>query len=433
MQEEPIEEVIIEEEIIAEEVTPDEPATRDSKKSKKTKKQNFFSKHKIPIIIAIVILFVAIAGAIYFLILRPMWEEKPATNDSTAEEVEPEPIRYYSRLSGEEIANDDLNNLPTFCVQIPNGTDGARPQVGLAGAPIIFEAIAEGGITRFAAIFQGYNTAMLGPIRSLRLYYLEWDTPFDCTVVHAGGADDALRAVKSGGYRDLTENNTYMWRSTAYRAPNNLFTSTDLLNKFNADRSFTSSNPAGLTRFTPDEAELDRLATVEATKSKTSTDENGKEVEQPGTPLVAEVSLKFGNNMQNFDLKYTYDAPTNSYKRFYASGNPHTAYICPYEGISAKPNPARECGEVRQLNPNVVIALMVEQSIASDGYHQNIKTTGTGDAYIFQNGTAIKATWEKADKSAQFKFTDENGEEVKLVPGQAWITALPRSRGKVIY
>ena len=76
---------------------------------------------------------------------------------------------------------------------------------------------------------------------------------------------------------------------------------------------------------------------------------------------------------------------------------------------------------------------MVEQSTAANGKHQNITTIGTGDAYIFQNGTAIKATWEKPDKSAQLKFTDENGEEVPLVPGQAWVTALPRSRGKVIY
>ena len=428
MQEEPVEEIIVEEELVEE--------VESSTSTNKPKNQaNFFSRHKIPIIIAIVVIVLAVAGAlVYFLVLRPMWEQNPDNDAATSEESsEPEPIRYYSRLSGEEIENDELNNLPTFCVQVPNGTDGARPQVGLAGAPIIFEAIAEGGITRFAAIFQGYNTAMLGPIRSLRTYYLEWDTPIDCTIVHAGGAADALKAVKAGGYRDLTENNTYMWRSAAYRAPNNLFTSTDLLNKFNVDHSFTSSNPTAPARFTPDEAEINRLSIVEDTKPRPGTDENGNEVEQPGTPLVTDISLQFGHGMKNFDLKYTYDAPTNSYKRFYASGNPHTAYMCPYEGVSVKPNPARECGEVRQLNPNVVIALMVEQSTAADGKHQNIKTTGTGEAYIFQNGAALKATWEKPEVKSPLKFTDENGVELKLVPGQAWITALPRSRGKVVY
>ena len=425
-------EVITEEELFTEEEITEPAESAEPSPKKPTKKQP--NKRKIFIIIAIVTLVLIAAGvAVYFFVLRPLWNNQPPTEDQPATKPEPEIIRYYSKLSGEEIPDDKLNNLPTFCVQIPNGTDGARPQVGLAAAPIVFEAIAEGGITRFAAIFQGYNSAMLGPIRSLRPYYLEWDTPLDCTIVHAGGSTEALQMVKAGGYRDLTESTTYMWRSQAYRAPNNLFTSTDLLNKFNLDRDFISSQPAAFTRFTPDEAEQNRLAIAEATKPKPGTDENGNEIEQPGTPLVTNISLKFGFNMRNFDLKYVYDEPTNSYKRFYDSDAPHTAYLCPYEGISAKPNPSRECGEVRQLNPNVVIALMVEQSTAANGKHQNITTIGTGDAYIFQNGTAIKATWEKPDKSAQLKFTDENGEEVPLVPGQAWVTALPRSRGKVIY
>lgn len=363
-----------------------------------------------------------------------MWENQPAVEEPTAEEPEePEPVRYYSKLSGEEITDEKLNNLPIFCMQIPNGMDGARPQVGLAAAPIVFEAIAEGGITRFAAIFQGYNSNMIGPIRSLRTYYLEWDTPLDCTIVHAGGAADALAAVKAGGYRDLTESTTYMWRDrSTYRAPNNLFTSSELLNKFNTDHGYGASNFTAISRATPEQATEARNAAAEAAKPQTTTDEDGNEISKPGTPLVTDISLKFGNNMRNFDLKYTYDAPTNTYKRFYASGTPHTAYLCP-SGISAKPNPARECGDVRQLNPNVVVALMVNQSTAADGKHQNIQTTGTGEAYIFQNGTAVKATWSKPDKSTQLKFTDTNGEEIPLNPGQAWITALPKSRGSVTY
>ena len=400
----------------------------------KTKQPNFFVRHKIPVIIVAVIILLAGAGAAaYFLWLKPMWESHPDEQTNPTAESEPEPVRYYSKLSGEEITDNSLNDLPIYCMQIPNGMDGARPQVGLAAAPIVFEAIAEAGITRFAAIFQGYNSSMIGPIRSLRMYYLEWDTPFDCTVVHAGGADDALRALKVGGYRDLTENYTYMWRNTSnYRAPNNLFTSSALLNKFNADRGYNTSNFTAPTRLTPDQAEEARIKAVKAAEPKTVKDENGNETTTPGTPLVTEISLKFGNDMRNFDLKYTYDAPTNSYKRFYDSGAPHTAYLCP-DGLSAKPNPARECGDVRQLNPSVVIALMVPQTIASDRYHQDITTTGTGKAYIFQNGTATEATWSKPDKTTQLKFTDANGEEVALVPGQAWITALPNNRGQVSY
>ena len=51
----------------------------------------------------------------------------------------PDPI--YSVLTGEEITDASLNSSPTYCVQIPNGTDGARPQAGLTHAAVVFEAI----------------------------------------------------------------------------------------------------------------------------------------------------------------------------------------------------------------------------------------------------------------------------------------------------
>ena len=119
---------------------------------------------------------------------------------------------FYSPLTGLPVADEAAITAPTYCVQTPNGTDGARPQVGLDEAGVIFEAIAEAGITRFAAIYQNPSSAVIGPIRSLRLYYLHWDTPFDCTIVHAGGADDAIAAVRNGGYKDMSENYWFMYR-----------------------------------------------------------------------------------------------------------------------------------------------------------------------------------------------------------------------------
>ena len=104
----------------------------------------------------------------------------------------------YSDLTGEPLADAAAKTAPVYCIQTPNGTDGARPQAGLNEAGVVFEAIAEAGITRFAAIYQNPSSAVIGPIRSLHIYYLEWDTPFDCAIVHAGGSGDALAAVAAG-------------------------------------------------------------------------------------------------------------------------------------------------------------------------------------------------------------------------------------------
>ena len=54
-----------------------------------------------------------------------------------------------------------------MAVKIDNYPAG-RPQSGLDKADIIFEEPVEGGITRFAAVFQCQESALIGPVRSAR-------------------------------------------------------------------------------------------------------------------------------------------------------------------------------------------------------------------------------------------------------------------------
>lgn len=337
----------------------------------------------------------------------------------------PEENNVYSNLTGEILASEADKAAPAYCIQTPNGLDGARPQAGLNQAGVVFEAIAEAGITRFAAIYQNPSSAVIGPIRSLRLYYLKWDTPFDCTIVHAGGADDALAAVRAGGYKDLTENYTYMYRGTVgSRRWNNLFTTSAYLAQMNSDRGYGGSNIAGFTRMTPDEAYRDlvdhgvanKLVITEPTEGNTSTI----------TPSVAAVNFRFGN-VPSFNVHYDYNAETNSYNRSYATGAPHEIYECPNENLG-EVNPENPC-TLKVLSPKVIIAMIVQERRASDNYHEDITAIGSGDAYVFQNGQAYKGKWNKPSDKDQIKFADENGAEIRLVPGQTFISAIPTYGG----
>ena len=331
----------------------------------------------------------------------------------------------YSDLTGEVLPSTAEKTLPAFCIQTPNGTDGARPQVGLTQAGVIFEAIAEAGITRFAAIYQEPTSAIIGPIRSLRMYYLDWDTPFDCTIVHAGGASDAIAAVSSGRYRDLTENYTYMYRGTrGERRWNNLFTTPDLLKQFNTSHGYLNSNIKGFNRMTPSEAKkqmVDSLAT-EKLNILQATAKSTKEL----TPKVTTVNLRFGGS-PTFNVKYDYDVASNTYLRSYGNGNQHEVYVCPEENLGKK-DPEGVC-TLKTMSPAVVVAIVVAEKKASDNYHEVITTSGTGDAYIFQNGDAIKATWQKMTKEDQIKFLDKDGHEIQLAPGQTFISAIPSYGG----
>lgn len=337
----------------------------------------------------------------------------------TPEETKEEPV--YSALTGEPLADKSKLNAPAYCIQTPNGLDGARPQVGLTQAGVVFEAIAEAGITRFAAIYQDPTSAIIGPIRSLRPYYLEWDTPFDCTIVHAGGSQAALAAVSAGGYKDLSESTQYMYRGTySSRLWNNLFTTSEDLKQFSKDHSYDTSNIKGFARMTPKESNkylAENLSNEPLDITKPSTG-NTSEV----SVEIPKISLNL-NSSPGFNIVYTYDSDSNTYKRSYADGAPHEVYKCTNENLGQK-DPEDVC-TLTTMAPSVVIAMIVNESRAADGYYEEIKTTGTGKAYIFQNGTVIEATWDKSSAQDQIKFTDKDGKEVKLTPGQTFISAVP--------
>ena len=135
--------------------------------------------------------------------------------------------------------------------------------------------------------------------------------------------------------------------------------------------------------------------------------------------------LNFGRNA-NYNLVYTYNRETNSYDRAYANGNAHWSYNCGRE----ETNPANCTRE--QLSPKVVIAMIVEERRASDGYHEDVTSLGSGTAYVFQNGTLIQGTWHKATAADQIQFLDASGQEIKLAAGQTWISAIP-TYGSVEY
>ncbi len=64
-----------------------------------------------------------------------------------------------------------------------------------------------------------------------------------------------------------------------------------------------------------------------------------------------------------------------------------------------------------------------------DGYREQITTTGSGEAFIFQNGVVTPATWSKGSAKEQIVFTGADGKPVVFNRGQAWVSALASTRG----
>lgn len=340
--------------------------------------------------LSIVIAFI-VCASIGFAIAAVVDSMKPeAPAPIVAEKPKPKPKpkeKFYSLLTGVEVSDKDAVNAPVTAIMIEN-SPSARPQSGLKESGIIYEAIAEGGITRFLALYQQEKPNVVGPVRSLRMYYVDWLAPYNASVAHVGGSKAALDEVRNGQYRDIDQffNGDTYWRANDRYAPHNVYTSFERIDRLNQARGYTSSDFAGFARV------------------------DGKPSEAPNA-----TSATVNVSSATYNSSYTYDANSNSYLRS-QGGAPHLD---------------REKG---QIQPSVVIALNVNmRKVMEDGYRESIETVGTGKATIFQNGTVQEVTWSKPDRKAVISFTDETGKEVALTRGQTWITAVPNGSGSVTW
>ena len=336
------------------------------------------------IIIAISIALVLVIAAVLFGLLSGNNKFRGDIKNPNQTE-KPTDVKYYSPLTGREVPDQAATRRPVLAVMIENSLE-ARPQSGLKEAGIVFEAVAEGGITRFIALYQDTEPGLIGPVRSLRPYYLEWAAAFSPAVAHAGGSPQALTMIRSGNYGvdlDQSSNASAFWRTRDRQSPHNVYTDYSHLTALAAAKGKTSSEFTGLTR------------------------QPVKSTSKPSGESATTISIAVSTGQ--FAVSYNYDQASKTYRR--------------HQG-----NVAHQDREKGQIAPDVVIALHVNQTLQADRVHNTVVTTGSGECFVFQNGTVTKGTWHKDSPTSQIKFLDESSQEIKLVRGQTWITAVQNGR-----
>lgn len=339
-------------------------------------------------IITSIIAVLLIGGGIaaYFIWFKP--DSKPAPKKAAAKvEPAPKPVPIYSNLTGVEIADAAVNDRSVTGIMIENSPD-ARPQSGINQAGVVFEAVAEGGITRFLTLYQDSEPGYIGPVRSVRPYYLQWLLGFNAPIAHVGGSAEALQLIKTWGVKDLDQgaNPAYFKRISSRYAPHNVYTSIASLWELEAKKGF------GKSEFTPLARKDDKASTA------------------PNA-----TSIDFALSGALYNPHFDYDPATNGYKRSQA-GAPHMV--------------VDEAGAQLQIMPKTVVGLVMPQG--RNGIYTTYETIGSGEAFIFQDGMVTPGTWEKANNTSNFVFKDAAGAPVALNRGNTWFTALG-SAGAVTY
>lgn len=307
-------------------------------------------------------------------------------------------------------AKDIWEKRRPLAVMIENHTE-ARPQSGLSSADVVYEAVAEGGITRFMAIFYcNLPDVQVGPVRSARTYYLDWLGEYDALYTHVGGANtpgpaDALGQIIKYGVKDLNQFSIgfpVFWRDYQrlghpVATEHTMYSTTEKLWEVGAKRGWTEVNSKGV--------RWDKNFILWKFKD-----------DQPDGSTTS-IAVNFWENQPSYKVEWDYDTTTNTYKR--KNGEPHL-----------------DLNNNTQLSAKVVIVQFQKESRANDGYPGNVHilygTTGSGRALIFQDGKASEGKWVKQSRTARTKFVDSQNKEIEFNRGEIWIQTVPEG-SKVTY
>lgn len=319
-------------------------------------------------------------------------------------------------LTGELYTKAEKNIWETrrpLAVMIENHQE-SRPQSGLSDSDIVYEAVAEGGITRFMAVFYCQAAAfesILGPVRSARTYFLDWASEYNFPLyTHVGGANtpgpaNALGQLSDYDWTGANDLNQFsigyptFWRDYerlghTVATEHTMYTTTEKLWAVGAKRGFTNINP-------DDKDWSDGYTPWLFAKAEADPADRG---------TTNAISYKFWD-YEDYGVSWQYDSQSNEYKRS-NGGQAH-----------------KDLNTDSQLTAKNLVIQFARESKANDGYENNVHllygTTGKGEALIFQDGQVVKGTWSKAKRLSRTVFTDAKGKEIKFNPGRIWISVLP--------
>ncbi|MFP7201482.1 DUF3048 domain-containing protein [Lysinibacillus halotolerans] len=318
-------------------------------------------------------------------------DEKNESVESIEEEKETIPVSenveqsFVTPFTGEKV-QEEVSMRPV--VVTINNHPKARPQSGIASADVIYEMLAEGDITRLLALYQSELPNNIGPIRSARDYFVEIAAGLDAFYIAHGYSPEARTLLENGvvdHVNGMAYDGTLFKRSKDRVAPHN------------------SYMPGENIQAAADKVSASLLYQKKVSYTFYKEDESVKIGEKANS-----VSVTYSND-NSFNSLYTYDEKSNRYTR--QSGDAVTTDYLTNEPLKLS---------------NVLIFEMKHSIIDNKG-RREIDLHSGGTAYVFQQGMMREVRWE--NKDGVLKAVEEDGSEVKLVPGQTWIHFVPTDPG----
>lgn len=310
-------------------------------------------------------------------------------NTSEVSQPSNEQTMVRRMLDGVRVARGQENPIPVS-VMIENFVI-VRPQAGLQSASIVYEALAEGGITRFMAIFPGASSLdRIGPVRSARSYFVNIAEEYGGIFVHVGGSPASLNMLHTSSRvvdcDQIGGMQRFFWREKNTLAPHNVFTSSTLL----------------------------AYALHETDLENTQSTFSSWEFTAPSKKEIRPTDEKFINisyYSPSYDVRYVYDRNQNVYRRWNGGEEHHDALT--NTQITVK---------------NIVVQFVDTTLEDAAAGRLNIDVIGRGRVIIFHDGYATEGEWERTGIAERTQFHDGDGKTMNFIPGNIWMELLPTDR-----
>ena len=318
-------------------------------------------------------------------------KEEPTTTEPTTIITTEPPVIHRNPLTGEGGYDESLLGNRPVMVVVENHPQ-ARPQWGLTSSDIVFEMVAEGGITRMILMFADSSRLpdKIGPVRSTRHYFLDLAEGYDAIFTHFGQSTYAKTQLAN---HDIDNINGYVDGSYFSR---------------DRSRNVDSEHTAYTTKewvLKAIENKEYRTTLKEGYDNAFSFNVDGNRVLEDGSCVSATVSFS-----SSFTYTLNYDKQENVY----------------YSSLNG--NPFVSSDGTQQNFQNIVILYTNISAIAGDTKNRVDFDLNEGHGTYISNGSYEAIKWEKGDSTDMLKLLDSEGEELKLNTGRTYIAICDDSR-----
>ena len=348
---------------------------RRSKEVRNATQKNGGSK----LLIIILVVLIIVAGVLLALKVLNKGQGE-VTTGQIAEENKEEP----------KVQIVDMNSKTRPYAVMINNNHAAWPQCGLEDAYLVYEIVAEGGITRMMALYKDKLPEKIGSVRSARHYFIDYAEENDAIYIHWGGSPQAYSRINTG----INDLDGIALEGTIFFRDKSLDRAYEHTGFVDLAKAKEYADDKGYTRDTDKDLLLNYSATEVDLNVIT------------GVQSADEITLRYSDY---HTTSYEYDEENKVYKR----------------SMSGKANVDLETGK-QYTAKNIIVYKVNNYTLGGENKgRQELENIGSGSGYYISNGYAVPITWEKTSHSGQTVYKYENGEEITVNDGNTFIQIMP--------